>query len=262
MTSNAIADTSNMVYNNSDKNIYFYHNGNLALRIDNGGKAPNVRTYLGGTTGTYITTNTYNNSVNAYVNSTNLFYLDQTTAQLRPSGTTELQANTSGVSLKSGTAVNNISTLLTIPGDDNTLLTEQAITEHTTVISGALQQQIDAKPNSDHQHTLVSLTDTPSGYDNGKYLQSTDSGVVWATTSGTAHTHYDVDMTYVADSTWLYSGDTFVSVPSDLQVFLNGVKNRANDSDYYNATVSGTDLVVIFAYPTSDADWANATYTK
>lgn len=105
--------------------------------------------------------------------------------------------------------------------------------------------------------------------DNAGLMEYRDSGADWvafATISGTGggvtHTHYDADMTYVADSTWSYSGDTFSGVPSDLQVFFNGVKNRASDSDYYTPTVSGTDLVVVFAYPTSSADWTNITYTE
>lgn len=175
-----------------------------------------------------------------------------------------MRTQSGGILLSGGGAtVNEFSTDGTLGGNADTVLpTEKAVKTYTDTISGSLQQQIDSKPNSDHLHTLVSLTDTPASYDNGKYLQSTDNGVVWATASGTAHTHYDADMTYIADSTWLYSGDTFDSVPSDLQVFFNGVKNKANDSDYYTSTTSGTDLVVVFAYPTSNTDWTNVTYTK
>lgn len=46
-------------------------------------------------------------------------------------------------------------------------------------LSGTLSARIDAKPD-----TLLELTDTPSSYDNDKYLKSTISGTVWATVSG------------------------------------------------------------------------------
>jgi len=48
-----------------------------------------------------------------------------------------------------------------------------------TTTSGSLQTSIDAKPD-----TLLELTDTPSSYANGLYLQSTADGTEWATASG------------------------------------------------------------------------------
>jgi hypothetical protein len=46
--------------------------------------------------------------------------------------------------------------------------------DEVVTISGTLQNQIDGKPD-----TLLELTDTPSVYDNGKYLRSTVSGIEW-----------------------------------------------------------------------------------
>ena len=58
---------------------------------------------------------------------------------------------------------------------DNRYYTESEVDN----ISGSLQTNIDAKPD-----TLLELTDTPSSYDNEKYLRSTSSGTEWSTVSG------------------------------------------------------------------------------
>ena len=48
-----------------------------------------------------------------------------------------------------------------------------------TTVSGVLQAEIDAKPD-----TLLELIDTPAAYNTGKYLKSTVSGTEWSTVSG------------------------------------------------------------------------------
>ncbi len=60
-----------------------------------------------------------------------------------------------------------------------------------TTISGSLQANIDAKPD-----TLLDLIDTSAFYDDGKYLRSTTSGAEWtsefvATVSGADHATLD-----------------------------------------------------------------------
>jgi hypothetical protein len=50
---------------------------------------------------------------------------------------------------------------------------------YVDTVSGMLQTQIDAK-----QSTLLELTDTPSTYDNSKWLQSTATGTFWADVAG------------------------------------------------------------------------------
>ena len=69
----------------------------------------------------------------------------------------------------------DISTHSTSGDHDGRYYTETEV----DTISGSLQTNIDAKPD-----TLLELTDTPSSYDNEKYLKSTASGTEWATVSG------------------------------------------------------------------------------
>jgi len=60
---------------------------------------------------------------------------------------------------------------------DNRYYTETEV----DTISGSLQININNKPD-----TLLELTDTPSTYDNSKYLQSTAAGTFWAAIAGIA----------------------------------------------------------------------------
>ena len=72
----------------------------------------------------------------------------------------------------------------------------------------------------------------------------------------------DVDLTYNAGSgNWEYSGANLTSVPSDLQVFLNGNKNK-KDPEYYTASVNSGTLVIDFAFDTYVEDWVNATWSN
>jgi len=58
-----------------------------------------------------------------------------------------------------------------------------------TTLSGQLQDDIDNKPD-----TLLELTDTPSVYDEGKFLKSTTSGTEWATISGSGGTSFHSEL--------------------------------------------------------------------
>jgi len=84
--------------------------------------------------------------------------------------------NSSGLRLYYGAYVTNFSTNGTLSGNsDDTVPTEKAVKTYVdTEIAGI----------SAGSTTLSGLTDTPSGYDNGKFLKSTTSGTVWATVSG------------------------------------------------------------------------------
>lgn len=78
-----------------------------------------------------------------------------------------------------------------------------------------------------------------------------------------SHTHYDVDFVYVDDTTWVHvpTHSGFVTVPDDLAIFVNGVKNRSNDIDYYTSHVIDGSLYVTFSYGVnSDNWWVNGTY--
>jgi hypothetical protein len=66
------------------------------------------------------------------------------------------------------------------------------------------------------------------------------------------------NMTYNS-GTWEYNG-SFTSIPDDLEVFYNGVKNKDGDADYYTTTISGGILKVNFGFNTYDTDWVNIVY--
>ena len=102
--------------------------------------------------------------------------------QLIPTATPAVHNNLSGLNegdYKHLTAVNH--TDLTDSGNttlhkhDDRYYTESEV----DTISGSLNTKIEAKPD-----TLLELSDTPSEYDDNKYLRSTTSGTIWATVSG------------------------------------------------------------------------------
>jgi hypothetical protein len=114
----------------------------------------------------------------------------------------------------------------------------------------------------DHLHDDRYYTETE--------IDATVSGInsTIATTSGTlqseidalaAVTFYDVNMTYVSSTQWTY-GSGLTTTP-ELQVYVNGLKQR-NAADYYTAAVVSGVLTVNFAFVTYSEDWVNATYRK
>ena len=66
------------------------------------------------------------------------------------------------------------------------------------------------------------------------------------------------DLTYNT-GIWEYNSG-FSAVPSDMDVYYNGVKNKNSDNDYYTATVSGGTLFIDFAFDTYSSDWVNIVY--
>ena len=77
-----------------------------------------------------------------------------------------------------------------------------------------------------------------------------------------SHTHYEFDLAYQSGSLWMTSGASLSSIPTALEVHLNGLKNKGSDPEYYVATVSGGELKITFAYDTYSEDWVNAVYLK
>jgi len=80
---------------------------------------------------------------------------------------------------------------------------------------------------------------------------------------GLTHTHYDVDFNYDGGNVWIYdpAPASFVSIPNQLIVYVNGVKNRPDDSSYYTPVISGGKLYVEFGYSVdSPSWWVNGTY--
>jgi hypothetical protein len=90
-----------------------------------------------------------------------------------------------------------------------------------------------------------------------KALDTLDNAI-----AGIGHEHHDHDLAEVSTNVWEYTGDTgFTTVPTDLQVFVNGLKNRKT-SDYYTAAISSGKITITFAYNVYTEDWINITYTK
>jgi len=97
---------------------------------------------------------------------------------------------------------------------------------------------------------------------------STDSqiptaGAVWdavEAAAGAVHTHYDVDGTYVSDTSWTY-GSGFSAVPDDLQIFVNGVKQRIGATYDCTVAVPGGVFTITFLYNVQSSNWVNITYT-
>lgn len=76
-----------------------------------------------------------------------------------------------------------------------------------------------------------------------------------------SQTMVDSDLTYASGNTWSLAG-SLVDVPEDLEVYLNGVKQR-KDSEYYSAVINGGNLDITFAFNTHEQqDWVNVTYKQ
>lgn len=114
-----------------------------------------------------------------------------------------------------------------------------------------------------------SNTATASGLDTFTFVGSGGTTVVIdpvsksITISGTQSEEMkDVTLAYNGTSGyWEYDGG-FTQVPTDLQIFVNGNKNKANDTDYYTASVSAGVLQVSFAYHVGTDEWVNAVYNN
>jgi hypothetical protein len=161
------------------------------------------------------------------------------------------------LSLAAGTSVNEIATSIGSNTDDQ-LITAKAVEDY-----------VDGQMNLVDAYKFVTNgtdTTTASGLDtltingvNGLGV-SIDATTDTVTISGAGQpTSYEAELTYNAGGGyWAYNGG-FSSVPSDLEVFLNGVKNK-KDADYYTSTVVGGELRITFAFDTYAEDWANITY--
>jgi len=161
------------------------------------------------------------------------------------------------LSLATGTSVNEIATSVGSNTDDQ-LITAKAVEDY-----------VDGQMNLVDAYKFVTNgTDstTASGLDtltingvNGLGV-NIDATTDTVTISGAGQPEFhEAELAYNSGGGyWAYSGG-FSSVPSDLEVFLNGVKNK-KDSDYYTATVVGGELRITFAFNTYAEDWANITY--
>jgi len=160
-------------------------------------------------------------------------------------------------SLATGTSVNEVATSIGSNTDDQ-LITAKAVEDY-----------VDGQMNLVDAYKFITNgvdSTTASGLDtltingvNGLSV-NVDETTDTVTISGAGQPEsHEAELTYNAGGGyWAYDGG-FSSVPSDLEVFLNGVKNK-KDSDYYTAAVVGTELRITFAFTTYAEDWANITY--
>jgi len=105
-------------------------------------------------------------------------------------------------------------------------------------LSGTLSARIDAKPD-----TLLELTDTPSSYDIGKYLKSTDSGAEWATVSGGTGGGGGLTWTVISGSTTAESGNGYLINASNNDVVLSLPSSPSEGDtvgfcDFYDAALA------------------------
>lgn len=72
-----------------------------------------------------------------------------------------------------------------------------------------------------------------------------------------------VDMNYVSAQVWQSTATDFTAVPTALEIYHNGVKQKAGDDDYYIPTiVSGMlNIALNSGYNTYATDWVSASYT-
>lgn len=70
---------------------------------------------------------------------------------------------------------------------------------------------------------------------------------------------YNVSLVRQSARVWTY-GSGFTEVPDALQIYLNGVYQKASDSDYYTAAINGGALEITFGFDTYTEDWASVTY--
>jgi hypothetical protein len=86
---------------------------------------------------------------------------------------------------------------------------------------------------------------------------------VWDITEAAAaavHTHYDVDGVYTSNTLWSYNG-SFAELPADIQIFVNGVKQRLGEHNDCAVEVQDGSLEITFNYNVYSSDWVNITYT-
>ena len=91
---------------------------------------------------------------------------------------------------------------------------------------------------------------------------STNTVIIHSSSGGYGHPHlhYNIDLHYLFGDTWATSGTGLLLLPDDLEVFVNGIKQRADSSEYYTPSISGGNLYVEFGFNVSDDNWVNSSY--
>lgn len=89
-----------------------------------------------------------------------------------------------------------------------------------------------------------------------------NSGNNSITISGTVEEQYNIDLNWNAGQYWESTATDFTEVPTDILVFVNGVKQKENDSEYYTASIEGGKLKVVLGFESYSTDWVNVVYNR
>jgi len=88
-----------------------------------------------------------------------------------------------------------------------------------------------------------------------------EEAIVTAANSIPDVSYLSFDCNYVDDYNWTYnSSGALTEVPGSLSVFVNGVKQRDDDPDYYTATIVGGVINLEFGFKVKNDDWVNIEY--
>lgn len=213
-------------------------------------------------------------------------------------GTSEAFVTTSGLALKLGTSVNEVSTTVDAASTDDQVSTSKSIYDYVedrvTTATGTLTQDHNEMENlqggtADEYYHLTSNEYTAFSSDGSTWTFSQDlalatggsvNEIVTTVTSGTTdsqlptakavwdlteaaaaavHIHYDVDAVHVSDTSWTY-GTGFAAVPDGLHIYVNGVKQRIGSDYDCTVDVPGGVITISFNYSVRTADWVNVTY--
>ena len=151
-STSGVHDTSAMTYNAGTGDIRMGADGGARMIVD-----ADVNSTLYGDDDTYLTISGAGGNIAGVDNSVVVFNFTDTsqvigpttdtsltinqsanTFTFAPNTTSEMVINTSGMTLKSGASVNDIVTTVSEPGDDTHLMTEQALVEYVTTVTGNL----------------------------------------------------------------------------------------------------------------------------
>jgi hypothetical protein len=137
----------------------------------------------------------------------------------------------------------------------------QYIEDIDTTVSGQASEAFKYISDGSNVAEAATSDDTLIFHGTGGVEITVDSVSKTVTVSGaTTPLRSVAHMTYNSGSgLWEYAGG-FDGVPAALDVYLNGVLNKSNDSEYYTTSVSAGTLQVDFSFNTDDSDWVCITY--
>lgn len=88
-----------------------------------------------------------------------------------------------------------------------------------------------------------------------------EEAIITAANSSPDVSYLSFDCTYIDNYNWSYdSGGDLTEIPASLSVFVNGVKQRDDDPDYYTATILAGVINLEFGFKVKNDDWVNIEY--